>query len=206
MLRKLATIKTLILLVGVVSSMLLVLATQTSTAHAAASPNQQAKTYCSKQKYNSSEKDVCINSFVAGYSNGSTATFSCPTSPVKLQEACHKSFDAGAKAAQSDDSGYCHKTDCHSGFGSSDPSCNKDKCDLIKRYLNPSITLLTVLFGLIAAGSLILGGIQFSTSEGDPQKAARAKDRIAGTILAVFAYAFLYAFLQFIIPGGLFNR
>ena len=30
--------------------------------------------------------------------------------------------------------------------------------------------------------------------------------RIAGTILAIFAYAFLYAFLQFLIPGGIFNR
>ena len=85
-------------------------------------------------------------------------------------------------------------------------TCDANKCDLIKKYLNPTINLLSVIFGLVAAGSIILGGIQFSTSEGDPQKAARAKDRIAGTILAIFAYAFIYAFLQFLIPGGLFNR
>lgn len=87
-----------------------------------------------------------------------------------------------------------------------DSACGPDGCDLIQKYLNPAINLLSVLFGFIAVASLIAGGIQYSMSEGDPQKAAKAKDRMAQTIIAVFAYAFIFSFLQFIIPGGVFNR
>lgn len=79
-------------------------------------------------------------------------------------------------------------------------------CDLINLYINPAIDVLSGIFGLIAVISLILGGIQYSASEGDPQKASQAKDRIAKTIFAIMAYFFLFAFLQFIVPGGAFNR
>ncbi len=88
-------------------------------------------------------------------------------------------------------------TDCSTAKGG--------KCDFIGKYINPAINTLTVLFGLLAAISIILGGINYATSEGDPQKASKAKRRIANTIIAIVAYMFLYAFLQFIVPGGIFN-
>lgn len=83
--------------------------------------------------------------------------------------------------------------------------CDSDSCDFIKKYVNPAIKLFSILFGLIAVISLILGGINYSTSEGDPQKVSRAKNRILNTIIAVIAYMFMYAFLQFLIPGGAFK-
>ena len=79
---------------------------------------------------------------------------------------------------------------------------SSSNCDLIGLYINPAINLLSAIFGLIAVISLILGGIQFSTSEGDPQKASKAKNRISNTVVAIFAYAVLYGFLQFLVPGG----
>ncbi len=90
----------------------------------------------------------------------------------------------------------------------SDPaiSCSSNNCDLIAKYVNPAINLFSVLFGLIAVISIILGGISYTTSEGDPQKASKAKSRIMNTIIAVVAYIFLFAFLQFLVPGGAFNR
>jgi hypothetical protein len=94
------------------------------------------------------------------------------------------------------------------GQGSPGPTtpCNKDAgCDLIETYVNPLVNLLSVAFGLIAVISLIMGGIQYSASQGDPQKSAQAKSRITNTLIAIFAYLFLYAFLQFLIPGGLFH-
>jgi hypothetical protein len=82
---------------------------------------------------------------------------------------------------------------------------NNKSCDFTGRYINPAINLLTVVFGIIAVISLILGGIQYSASAGDPQKVTKAKDRIFSTIIAILAYLFLYGFLQFLIPGGLFK-
>jgi hypothetical protein len=84
--------------------------------------------------------------------------------------------------------------------------CEHTNCDLIKKYVNPLINMLTVIFAIIAVISLILGGINYSTSEGDPQKVARAKSRIFNTILAVVAYMFLFAFIEFLIPGGVFTK
>lgn len=72
--------------------------------------------------------------------------------------------------------------------------------------MNPAVKVLSIIVGIVVVMSLILGGIQYSASEGDPQKAAQARDRIAKTILALLVYIFLYAFLQFLIPGGVFNR
>jgi hypothetical protein len=94
------------------------------------------------------------------------------------------------------------------GFAASDSDpnavCNTKHCDLIKKYINPTINLLAICFGLIAVISLILGSINYITSEGDPQKVSHAKQRIANTVLAIFAFFFMYAFLQFLIPGGIF--
>lgn len=100
---------------------------------------------------------------------------------------------------------------CLSGkcFGdpAADPNadCSNDRCDLIKKYVNPTINLLSLCFGVIAAGSLIAGGIQYSASTGDAQKVTNAKKRIFNTILAVVVYMFMWSFLQFLVPGGIFG-
>lgn len=100
----------------------------------------------------------------------------------------------------------CANGTCTDPAANPDTNCTKGSCDLIQKYVNPFINLLSISFGLLAVISLILGGIQYSTSEGDPQKVSKAKSRIINTIVAIVAYFFLYAFLQFLIPGGLFNR
>jgi hypothetical protein len=84
------------------------------------------------------------------------------------------------------------------------PGCSNSNsnCNLIQEYVVPTINLLGATFGLIAVISLILGGINYTTSEGDPQKVSRAKIRIRNTIFAIVAFLFLYAFLNFLIPGG----
>jgi hypothetical protein len=92
------------------------------------------------------------------------------------------------------------------GNPSSPPGvCDHDGCDLVKLYVNPFIKVLSAIVGLVAAISLVMGGIQYSTSGGDPQKASAAKSRISKTILGVFIYGFLYAFLNFLVPGGIFK-
>lgn len=85
-------------------------------------------------------------------------------------------------------------------------TCQQNNCDLIATYLQPVIDLLSGLVGIIIVASLIMGGIEYSTSEGDPQKSAKAKHRITNTIFALFAFFFLYAFLQFLVPNGFIQK
>lgn len=78
-----------------------------------------------------------------------------------------------------------------------------NKCDLIKNYLNPFINLLSALIGVIVVVSVAIGGIQYTTSAGDPQKAAAARARIRNAVIALVTFIFLYSLLNFLIPGGL---
>ncbi|HVX56115.1 MAG TPA: hypothetical protein VHA37_00125, partial [Candidatus Saccharimonadales bacterium] len=54
-------------------------------------------------------------------------------------------------------------------------NCDSDSCDLISLYVNPAISLLSILVGLVCAGSLVMAGIQYTTASGDPQKVGAAK-------------------------------
>lgn len=80
--------------------------------------------------------------------------------------------------------------------------CTEDSCNLISNYINPFITLLTVLVGLAITIGIIFGGIRVAMSAGDPQANASGKDHIRNALIAAVAYALLYALLQWLIPGG----
>lgn len=70
--------------------------------------------------------------------------------------------------------------------------------------LTDALNFLSALVGIVVIGSIILGGIQYSASHGDPGAVAKAKKRIVNALLAFVSYIFLYAFLQWLIPGGPF--
>lgn len=73
---------------------------------------------------------------------------------------------------------------------------------VMAKYVNPIVNFLAAVVGIVVVGSVILGGIQYSASDGDPGKVSAAKRRIINSLLALAAFVFLYAFLQWVIPGG----
>ena len=75
-------------------------------------------------------------------------------------------------------------------------------CTIFSKYLNPFIKLLSFMTGIAVVAGITIGGIQYSASGGDPQKAAKAKTHIRNSIIALITFFFLYAFLKFLIPGG----
>jgi hypothetical protein len=104
----------------------------------------------------------------------------------------------------SSSNGTCNGANCGPTPTGQGSNCDNNHCDLINLYVNPAIKLLSILVGLVVAASLVLAGIQYMTSTGDPQRISAAKTRITNTLLAFLAYAFLFAFLNFLVPGGLF--
>ncbi len=70
-------------------------------------------------------------------------------------------------------------------------------------YLIDIVNLLSAAVGIIVVISIIVGGIQYITSDGNPQNVAAAKERIRNSILAFVIYIFGFAVLQYLIPGGL---
>jgi hypothetical protein len=69
--------------------------------------------------------------------------------------------------------------------------------------LNQAIAFLSAGIGIVVVIMIIVGGIQYSSAGGDPQKVAQAKSKITNALLALVAYIFLYAILDWLIPGGL---
>jgi hypothetical protein len=110
-----------------------------------------------------------------------------------------------ANPSSKTNNGTCDNGACKDPALSGSCKSNDDGCDLIGKYVNPTINLLSIAFGVIAVISLVMGGIQYAASTGDPQKVTLAKRRIYSTVIAVIAYIFLFSFLQFLVPGGIFK-
>lgn len=94
---------------------------------------------------------------------------------------------------------------CSDSAAAPNSECDRDGCNWIAKYINPAVQLLSLIVGLLAVASIIFAGIQYAAAGGDPQKVAAAKNRIVKTLIAFLMYAFLYTFLQFIVPGGVFK-
>lgn len=73
----------------------------------------------------------------------------------------------------------------------------------IIRYLTAGINFLTAGVGVVTTGAIVVGGIRYITSRGNPQATASAVKIISNAVIAIIGYVFGYAFLNWIIPGGL---
>lgn len=65
------------------------------------------------------------------------------------------------------------------------------------RFLSAGVGIVIVIF-------IILAGIQYSTSEGNPEATTDAKNKIRNAIIGLFVYIFAFALVQFLVPGGAF--
>jgi hypothetical protein len=143
---------------------------------------------------------TCVN--VVGHDN----TTSTPTNDIPDV----KNTDAGGvscpdgSSAKNNDVQNCPVTSVTDPALKGGNCSDVNKCDLINKYLNPFINFLAALVGVAVVASIIIGAIQYGGSAGDPAQVTAAKNRIRNAILALVTFLFLYALLNFLIPGGLF--
>ena len=78
------------------------------------------------------------------------------------------------------------------------------ECNIVRQYLNPVINALGIVVVLAVVISIVIGGIQYTTSADQPGAVQAARQRIINAVLALIAFTFLWSFLQWIIPGGIF--
>ncbi|MEX2006678.1 MAG: hypothetical protein WD877_00655 [Candidatus Saccharimonadales bacterium] len=99
----------------------------------------------------------------------------------------------------------------------SDPDiCNKDnptnaslsKClennPIVKR-INQVVAFLSAGVGIIVIGVIILGGIQYAIAGDNPTAVAAARQRILNGLIALLIFILTFSFLQWLIPGGIFD-
>ena len=112
-----------------------------------------------------------------------TATYAAPT----------EGNEEGGSSTASSDAG----TDLCEG---ATQRCNH----FINTYVNPFIYLLSALVGVVAVISIIMAGVQYASSADDPSTVSKAKTRIFNTVIGLVAYIFLFAFFEYLVPGGIF--
>lgn len=96
----------------------------------------------------------------------------------------------------------CEKDDnqcCESAGG----DLTAENCGIVG-LLNSIFNFISGGVALAVIGNIIYAGIQYSMAQGDPSAVGKAKNRIRGALVAFLLYLVLYAFLQWLIPGGVF--
>ncbi len=83
-----------------------------------------------------------------------------------------------------------------------DATSKEDGC--VAKYISMAIAFLSGGVGIVVVIMIIIGGIQYTSSSGDPQKVGAAKQKIFNAVLALVAWVLLLGFLNYLVPGGLF--
>jgi hypothetical protein len=101
---------------------------------------------------------------------------------------------------------YFQSAVVHAGTVTDKKICQDLKKNVIVTDLNTIVNFLSAGVGIIVVTVIIIGGIQYSMAGDNPQAVAAARQRILNGLIALMAFLFMFAFLQWLIPGGVFNQ
>lgn len=137
------------------------------------------------------DQQICL----ACHPEAQTNTGALLTDPSKQTPAGEKLSPAQLKSCQN----------CN--FKSSTPSTAQlNNClhtNPIIKDIKTVINFLSAGAGIIIVGSIIVGGIQYAIAGNNPNQVSAAKKRIVDSLIALVIFFLIYAFMDFIIPGGL---
>lgn len=72
-------------------------------------------------------------------------------------------------------------------------------------YLGGVIRFVAGLVGLAVVINIIIGGLQYMTSQGDPGALTKAKNRIFNAVVSLIAFIFAATIINYLIPGGVLS-
>jgi len=67
------------------------------------------------------------------------------------------------------------------------------------------VNILTAGVGVLALGGIVYGAILYISAGGSPEQVKKAMGIFMNIVIGVVAYAGMYALLNFLVPGGIFN-
>ena len=90
-----------------------------------------------------------------------------------------------------------------------DRSCNKDstselcsgRAETADNMVEPIVSTLLFVVGVVAVVVIIIGGILYVTSTGDPGKTKRAKDTILYAVIGLVVAILAYAIVNFVVKA-----
>lgn len=79
----------------------------------------------------------------------------------------------------------------------------EDRCAILDLLL-VVINAMSAIVGVVIVAVIVAAGIRYSAAGDDPNAVSDAKKRIRDALIALFMYIFMFAFLQWVVPGGVF--
>lgn len=67
------------------------------------------------------------------------------------------------------------------------------------------LNIMTAGIGIVAVGGLVYAGILYASAGDEAAKVTKAKETIFNVIVGLVAFGLMWAGLQFLIPGGIFQ-
>jgi hypothetical protein len=77
--------------------------------------------------------------------------------------------------------------------------------NVIIKDLQIGVNFLSALVGIVVIGTIILGGTQYAMAGGSPDAVAKAKKRVTDGLIAFAIFLFIFAAVQWLIPGSIFG-
>lgn len=75
--------------------------------------------------------------------------------------------------------------------------------NVIYTYLRAIIRFLSLGVGLVTVGMIVISGVRYITSNGNPQAIQDAKSKLLNAVFGLILFIFAVAIINFLIPGGL---
>lgn len=133
-----------------------------------------------------------------------------------LAQSCHELTGADVEACEGQIETCAQVRSCEEGvyrnyglIGSdksgpcTDPNVDKSNCGIIA-YLVDFINILSGIVGIVIVGIITFRGVQYTFSRDNPQIVAQARDGIRDAVFALVYFLLIFAFLQWLVPGGIF--
>ena len=97
--------------------------------------------------------------------------------------------------------GTCPTGSTQSTYTNSIAECNVQKDTSLMPTVNTIINVILGVLGLVAVVIIVLGGVQYTTSTGDPAKVKKAKDTILYGIIGLIIALLAFAIVNFVLSS-----
>lgn len=85
------------------------------------------------------------------------------------------------------------------------PNNGEVKDTAIWQLLILVLNIMTAGITILAIGGFVYGAMLYTSSGDNQSQLVKAKEVIRNVVIGVVAFALMYSFLQWLIPGGVFN-
>jgi hypothetical protein len=124
--------------------------------------------------------------------------------PAPLQR-IEDSNNSSTSSTSSSNADACKNTFGPSGNVSQSQVDNCLKKSPIISRIQQIVDFLSAGVAIIVVGVILVGGIQYIIAGGNATAVTAARKRITNGVIALAAFLFMFAFLQWLIPGGVFK-